>query len=108
MSASLARRIEVARTNNNHALLSQLQKERQILEEAGYATGSRSKLGGLQQFFRQVVTAMQNADKLHVEKIVNESGETWWYAHDPRTDKTLWSDTQSEVVKWIEDNNLGR
>lgn len=108
MSASLAHRIEVARANDDHNLLLQLKQEQQLLQESDYIAGSRTKFGGLQQFWQQIITAMQNADKLHVEQIVDESGEKWWYAHDPRTDKTLWADTQAEVVKWIEDNNLGR
>ncbi|MGB3491772.1 MAG: hypothetical protein WBA57_03520 [Elainellaceae cyanobacterium] len=107
ISASLAHRIEVARANNDRDLLSQLQQEQNLLESP-YGVGSTTKAHGLKKFWQQVVTAIQNADQLTVEKIVDESGETWWYAHDPRTAKTLWADTQTEIVKWIEDNNLGQ
>lgn len=107
ISASLAHRLEVARANNDYDLLWQLQQEQNRLNSL-HRAGSNTKAHGLKQFWKQVVAAIQNADQLNVEKIVDESGETWWYAHDPRTNKTLWAESQSEIVKWIEDNNLGQ
>lgn len=111
MSASLAHRIEIARANNDQQLLTQLQYEQKQLESLQSPrsfSGTSSYLNRFRRFWKQVVVAIQNADKLHVEKHEDVSGEVWWYAHDPRSNKTLWANSEAEIVKWIEDNNLGR
>jgi hypothetical protein len=109
MTSSLERRIEVARATNNHQLLELLLKEKEELESlpGQWVYTPDNVLGNVKRAWKNTVRFIENVNKLHVEKIVDLSGNTWWYAHDPKTGKTQWAETESEVVKWIEDNNLG-
>jgi NAD-dependent oxidoreductase involved in siderophore biosynthesis len=107
MAATLAHRIEVAQRNNDVHLLEQLKREQRELENATpyrTASGLLQKLGHLWQ---DVMKAMAQADLLKVEEVVDRDGEVWWYAHDPKTGKALWAQSEAEVIKWIEDNHLG-
>lgn len=108
--SSLEHRIEVARENHDSRLLELLLKEKAQLESfpGQWASVPRTLINTLGHLWHQIQQAIENADRLHVEKIVDEAGNVWWYAHDPHTGKALWAETQSEVVKWIEDNDLGR
>ncbi|MEM9447797.1 MAG: hypothetical protein AAGA75_04610 [Cyanobacteria bacterium P01_E01_bin.6] len=109
MAASLERRIEVARANNDNPLLELLLQEKAELDSlpGQWVYAPQDIFGRVKSFWKQMMQSIENANKLHVEKIVDGSGNTWWYAHDPRTGKTQWAESESEVVKWIEDNNLG-
>lgn len=109
MATSLDHRIDVARTNNDYRLLELLLKEKDQLESLpGHWLDAPKNIGERLRFlWKKIVQTFENADKLNVEKIVDISGNVWWYAHDPRTGKALWAESEPEIVKWIEDNDLG-
>ncbi|MEL6222808.1 MAG: hypothetical protein AAFR31_09240 [Cyanobacteria bacterium J06627_8] len=109
MASTLERRIEAARSSQNYQLLELLLKEKEQLDSLpGQRIYSPTSIPGkIKLLWNQIVASIRNTNKLHVEKIVDLSGNVWWYAHDPSTGKTQWAASESEVVKWIEDNNLG-
>jgi hypothetical protein len=108
MAATLAHRIEIAQRNHNTQLLEQLKREQRELERATPYRPARGLLDKLNHLWQNVQQAIAQAELLKVEEVVDRDGIVWWYAHDPKTGKTLWAENEAEVVKWIEDNNLGR
>ena len=109
MATSLDHRIDVARANNDSRLLELLLKERAELEPVPgqWVNAPKNIIEKLRFLWKKVMHAVEHSNNLNVEKIVDVSGNVWWYAHDPRTGKTLWAESEPEIVKWIEDNNLG-
>lgn len=108
--ASLSHRLEVARATHNTQLIALLEQEQRQLR----AQGIFGKAGGLtdltyriRQWWAGVINAIENSSKLSVERIVDETGSVWWYAFDPCTGKTLYAETEAEVMQWIEENQLG-
>lgn len=109
MEASLAHRLEVARATRNTQLIALLEKEaQQIKAQAPHPVGLPEIFSTVRYWWAGVKQGIENSTKLSVEKIVDESGTTWWYAHDPRSGKTLYAETDTDVLQWIEENNLGQ
>jgi|GEM_PF-410306 len=113
MVASLAHRLEVARANQNFGLVAQLEQERQQLQRQ-YRLSVRahtprpSLLAIGQRLWSDLKTAIAQSTQLSVDRWVTDAGEVWWQAHDPQTGKALYTDSEADVVQWIEDNGLGR
>lgn len=113
IAASLAHRLEVARANHNFGLVAQLEQERQQLQRqyrlpARVRAARPSLLATCQQLWSDLKTAIVESTQLSVDRWVTDAGEVWWQAHDPQTGKALYTDSEAEVVQWIEDNGLGR
>lgn len=113
IAASLAHRLEVARANQNLGLVAQLEQERQQLQyeyrlSTQTHTSRPSLLATCQQLWSDLQAAIVRSTQLSVDRWVTDAGEVWWQAHDPQTGKALYTDSELEVVQWIEDNGLGR
>lgn len=113
IAASLAHRLEVARASQNFGLVAQLEQERQQLQyqyrlPTLVRTPRPSLLATCQRLWSALKTAIVQSTQLSVDRWVTEAGEVWWQAHDPQTGKALYTDSEAEVVQWIEDNGLGR
>lgn len=108
MEASLAHRLEVARAAHNTQLIALLEREaQQIKAQTPHSGGIAQVFNNILHWWANVKQNLENSTKLSVEKVVDEAGVTWWYAHDPRSGKTLFAETDTEVLRWIEENNLG-
>jgi hypothetical protein len=108
IKASLAHRLEVARANRNEHLVALLEREqRQIGVEPGYANGALSLVQWLRQKWNELMQAIAKSSQLSVER-VSANGTIFWYAYDPETGKALYAESETEVLDWIEKNNLGR
>ncbi|WP_448564005.1 hypothetical protein [Trichothermofontia sp.] len=113
IAASLAHRLEVARANQNVGLVAQLEQEWQQLQyDYRLPTLVRTPCPSLwatcQQLWLDLKTAIVQSTQLSVDRWVTDAGEVWWQAHDPQTGKALYTDSEAEVVQWIEDHGLGR
>ncbi len=113
IAASLTHRLEVARANQNFGLVAQLEQERQELQRQYrlptlVRTPHPSLLAIGQRLWSDLKTAIVQSTQLSVDRWVTDAGEVWWQAHDPQTGKALYTDSEAEVVQWIEDNGLGR
>ncbi|MEB3210070.1 MAG: hypothetical protein VKL39_01890, partial [Leptolyngbyaceae bacterium] len=80
MASTLDRRIEVARANNNQQLLELLLKEKEQLDSLPrqWDYTPRNLVAKVKHIWTQLVQAIENSNKLHVEKIVDLSGNVWW------------------------------
>ncbi|MDX2096711.1 MAG: hypothetical protein SFW36_02960 [Leptolyngbyaceae cyanobacterium bins.59] len=106
--ASLDRRLLIARAMQNTQLVAQLEEERRQLDrEWGHHSGWSNFVNWFQTVTQKVQEAINSHSELSVDRIQDESGFVLWRAYDPQSGKTLYAESQSEVVKWIEDNGLG-
>lgn len=59
-------------------------------------------LKGIYEFFCDVSSAMDNASNLHIERIVDDSGNTSWFAYNPQSGATFCAASETELVTWVE------
>lgn len=108
IAASLAHRFAIAEAAQNSQLIALLEREKQQLEREFHKKQDLSTLvDRVKQAWHSWMEAIDQSSQLSVQKIVAD-GVILWHAYDPKTGKTLYAESTSEVVKWIEDNNLGR
>lgn len=108
--ADVERRLAVAKAAGNQSLQALLEGERQQLkslwDRPTSANASSSTAGwDLRHVWQQVWDYFQHP--LQVEHVVDKQGHIWWYACDHHSGKTLFAETEADVIKWIEDNRLG-
>ncbi len=109
IAASLAHRLAVAKAAQNSQLITLLEQEQHQLDRASNRTLSLSELGAaIKQAWHSWLDTLDRQAQLSVKRVVNESGIVFWHAYDPQTGKSLYAESSSEVVKWIEDNHLGQ
>lgn len=108
IAASLAHRLEVARANRNTQLVAALEREQQQLGLVATNYGLSTLANQLTQWWTRLTNAIAVHSQLNVQQLQDSSGSLWWFAYDPRTGKTLYAESESDVVKWIEDNRLGQ
>ncbi|KAM3093054.1 hypothetical protein ACKFKF_30105 [Phormidesmis sp. 146-12] len=104
--ASLSHRIAVAKASQNVELVFLLEQERRQLAQVD-RHGVQAVTNHLKQVWNNWMRAIDESSRLSVERIVGDSGVILWRAYDPMTGKTLYAESTSEVVQWIEDNRLG-
>jgi hypothetical protein len=107
IAASLARRLAVAQAAQNTQLIALLEQEQKQLGLTQQQPTFSALLTQIKQAWRSWREAFDRQFELTVEQVVGDDGTIFWYAHDPKTGKTLYADSRSDVVKWIEDNELG-
>lgn len=104
IAASLARRLAVAKAAQNTQLLTLLEQEQQQLNRESHPL---NLLALINKVWHSWLDALDRHSQLSVKQIVS-NGITFWHAYDPKTGKSLYAESSSEVVKWIEDNDLGQ
>ncbi|MEB3338806.1 MAG: hypothetical protein VKJ46_15155 [Leptolyngbyaceae bacterium] len=108
IQASLAHRLEAAREANNTQLLALLEKEEQQLKtippSALPSNASPSLMANLKSAWQGVTQAIANSSELQVRQISDDFGVNWWYAYDPHTGHAVYTDSETEMRLWIEEN----
>ncbi|MBD0335642.1 MAG: hypothetical protein ICV62_09145 [Cyanobacteria bacterium Co-bin13] len=105
--SNLNRRIAIAKSQPNEFLVALLEQEKRQIEADWTRPLKISPLQRLRQSWSNLKTALANQSQLQVEQVQDEVGQPWWYVFDPRTGKTLYAESENEVVFWIEENRLG-
>ena len=111
IAASLAHRLEIARSAHNTHLIFQLEQEQQALlkdSKPALVSALSTVVQGIQTTLSSWSQAIAQPQKLSVEKIVGDDGNIWWRAYDYRTGKTLYAEAEWEVIAWIEKNSAGQ
>jgi len=109
IAASLAHRLAVAKVAQNNQLITLLEQEQRQLDRASNRLLGLSELvAHVKRAWHSWLDALDRQSQLSVKRVVGESGMTFWHAYDPQTGKSLYAESSSEVVKWIEDNRLGQ
>jgi hypothetical protein len=108
IASSLAHRLAVAQAAKNTQLIELLVQEQKQLGLAPHQPGLSAFSTKIKQVWQSWMEAIDRYSNLSVEQIVGEDGTIFWHAHDPKTGKTLYAESRSDVIKWIEDNELGR
>ncbi|MFE4107874.1 hypothetical protein [Almyronema epifaneia] len=107
IAAALAHRIEVAQANRDSRLLSLLEREKQQLEAWSHSTPRLHGGQRIQQWLQAIRQQWRQRSQLQVKLTQDADGNRWWYAHDPRTGKTLYAESAADVMCWIEEHRLG-
>lgn len=105
--SNLNRRIAIAKSQGNPALIATLEKEKRQIELIWTQPLKLSPLQSVRRFWADLVMNLANRAQLQVEQVCDEAGRLWWYAFDPRSGRTLYAETENEVICWIEENRLG-
>ncbi len=108
IAASLARRLAIAKAAQNAQLITLLEQEQQQLDHNPHPLTLLALADQVKQIWQSWLDALDRHSQLSVKQVVGESGLVFWYAYDPQTGKSLYAESSSEVVKWIEDNHLGQ
>jgi hypothetical protein len=107
IAASLTRRLEVARAAQNFQLIALLEQEQKQLGLAKKQPAS-ALFAKIKQVWNSWMDAIAHHSMLSIDQIMSDSGTVLWRAYDPHTGKTLYAESETEIVQWIEDNDLGR
>ncbi|MBD0269071.1 MAG: hypothetical protein ICV77_12355 [Cyanobacteria bacterium Co-bin8] len=105
--SNLNRRVAIAKSQQNRSLVALLEQEQHQLEANWAQPIKISRLQRLRQSWSNLQTVLANQSQLQVKQVQDEAGQPWWYVFDPRTGKTLYAESENEVVFWIEENRLG-
>ncbi len=109
IAASLAHRLAVAKAAQNTQLVTLLEQEQHQLDStSNHAIGLSELAANVKRVWNSWLNALDRHAQLSVKRVVGESGMILWHAYDPQTGKSLYAESSSEVVKWIEDNRLGQ
>ncbi len=57
----------------------------------------------INKFWEQVVTAIAKGQEPQVWRSTDRNGNTWWYAHDPTTGRSVCRDSEAEMRIWLEE-----
>lgn len=107
IAASLAHRLAVAKAAQNNQLVALLdQEQRQLDRTSNRVLGLSELAANVKRTWHSWLDALDRHTQLSVKRVVGESGMIFWHAYDPQTGKSLYAESSSEVVKWIEDNHL--
>ncbi len=107
IAASLVHRLAVAKATQNNHLIALLEKEQRQLDSTTHPL-SLSIATTVKRAWQSLLDALDRHSQLSVKRVAGESGMIFWHAYDPQTGKSLYAESSSEVVKWIEDNHLGQ
>lgn len=110
MANSLARRLEIAKAQNNEHLTQLLEREyAQLIAENNSVQLLSSEPSLLQAakawFQRQwqnLADTIPNFYQLHIQKIVAEDGQLRWLAYYPKTGQTFCTDSETELHLWVQ------
>lgn len=105
--SNLNRRIAIAKSQGNEPLVTTLEQEKRQIELIWAPVLKLSPLQLMRQFWTELQIGLSTRVQLRVEQVCDEAGRLWWYAFDPRSGKTLYAESENEVICWIEENRLG-
>jgi len=101
--ASLNHRLEVARANQDGRLVALLEQEQKQI-----AAGERQRFGTLQHHLSDLwddfLTFVQGKSDLQVWQTIDQQGDRWWCGYNPQTGQSVYTDSETEMRIWIEQN----
>lgn len=100
ITASLAHRLEKARTERNNQLVALLEQE-QIQLETQESVVSATPIAPRKTLWQRFIAKFSQPSAISVERVV-DSGSVFWRAYNPRTGETCYAETESEIIDWIE------
>jgi hypothetical protein len=103
MQASLNHRLEVARADHNNQLISLLEQEKRQMDSALPNSGFSSVIAGVKHLWEQMVGAIAHAHDLQVWT-TTDGNALWWHAYNPRSGRSVITDSEAEMRLWIEAN----
>lgn len=110
MANSLARRLEIAKAQNNEYLTQLLEREyAELIAESQSVRSLASELpliraakAWFQRQWQNLADTVPNLYQLHVQQIVAEDGQLRWLAYYPKTGQTFCTDSETEMRLWVQ------
>ncbi|MEM9904918.1 MAG: hypothetical protein AAF921_07840 [Cyanobacteria bacterium P01_D01_bin.44] len=96
--ALLSHRLDVAKANNNQSLVSALEQE---YEQLTRFTQPPSIGSWLQQKWMSFAETLSDWSKVHIEKRVDDQGNTRWYAYNPQAGQAIHTESEADMHSWI-------
>lgn len=96
--ALLSHRLEVARQRHDQQLVATLEQEYEQLTSFVQPTSLRN---WLQQQWVNFATTLSDWSKVHIEQLVDETGQPYWYAYNPQAQIGISTMSRSEMQQWI-------
>lgn len=104
--ASLSRRLDVARAQQNERLIALLEQEAAELNRN--PSLAQTVWSWLATTSRNLITALTHWSDLRVAQFEDAAGMQWWYAYNPATGQTVYTDSETDLRSWIEANYVGQ
>jgi hypothetical protein len=96
--ALLNHRLEVAREHQDQQLVAALERE---YEQLNSFTQPTLVSGWLQRQWVNFAETLSDWTKVHIEQLVDEQGQTYWYAYNPQAGRAICTDSKAEMHQWI-------
>jgi hypothetical protein len=80
-----------------------------LVKESEYNWVVNAKLFSLlNSIWQYIVTAFTRGQEPKVWQRSDRSGQTWWYAYDPVTERSACRDSEAEILIWLEERYYQR
>lgn len=101
--SSLHHRLEVAKARHDARLIELLeQEEKQLIDDVGRESDTfKHRLAIL---WDDLLGLVRGDSSLKVWQTTDRRGDRWWCAYDPHTGKSIYTDSETEMRIWIEQN----
>jgi len=111
--ASLEHRLEVAKAQQNMQLVALLEIEKRSINPISIRFQSVSSGKSSINLRPWLITVWQRLGhsftnnflpkaELQIQQLSDPAGNQWWYAYDPKTGKSVYADSDTEMRLWIE------
>lgn len=105
MLASLEHRLAVARDRQDARLITLLEQERRDL----LAESPVQRLSDrLRAWWMGLQAAIARQNQLQVHEMHDGAGHRWWRAYDPHSGQEVYTDSESELLLWVEEHYSDR
>lgn len=103
VAASLDRRLAIARAKQDQTLIDLLEQEQKQI------VGDQDRQGNslqhqLSTLWEDFTAWIRGDSTVQVWQTVDQQGDRWWCAYNPKTGQSLYSDSETEMLLWIEQN----
>jgi hypothetical protein len=103
--SSLEHRIKIAKLEQNLQLVDLLEIEKKSIDPTFLQSNAeRSPIDWLNRLINGLIDNFVPKTELQIKKLSDTFGNEWWYAYDPKTGKSVYADSDSEMRLWIESN----
>lgn len=103
--ALLTRRLEVANDRQDQRLIADLEREYAQLTTIAQPVSTSDRL---QQLWQSFTETLSEWSKVHIEHRVDASGQPSWYAYNPQSGQTIFTESKDDMYQWIRHNYWGK
>ncbi len=103
--ALLTHRLDVAKARQDQRLIAELEREYEQLTTIVQPVSMGDRL---QQLWTSFTETISEWSKVHIEQTVNGNGRPSWYAYNPQSGQTIFTESKDDMYQWIRHNYWGK